>query len=619
MRTLLLYAQAIILCLIIVFVALGLGKADFRVPFHYTSGGDAFFFLGTYKSIADTGWYTENPWMSAPGTMEIYDFPIAETGLFLGIKLLTALVGDPFLAANLFYLGTFLLATWTSLYVFRELELDGQLAVAASLLFTFSTYHFWRGPHHPQFAAYYAIPLIALSCLRISSGESIFFPAGAESSSGIRFRPGKNALEAMIASLLISLSGVYFAYFAAALLAAAGLIASLRRLRWVSLLDAALLIVVIIGTFAVQLAPFLVHAWRYGYNPELTRRDPSDYYAFGLSLNNLLMPSAWHRLSILGRWSLGYADKTGGFVSFFRQNEGIGSSPLGLVASAGLLTLLAAGVTSPAWLEARIPRLANLARLTLATVLFSILGGVSEIVVLHLTSMFRSYNRISIFLFFFGLLAVGLLVRLLRRDRSGLFSWVLLATVTALALLDQMPTGIAPDHARDSAAFRSDRQFVRRIERSVPAGSAIFQLPAVWFPAFGELYQMDDHDHLRGYLHSHQVRWSYGAVPGRTTYRWQEAVAALPVPELIRKLTDSGFSGIYLNTKGYRDGGRRLVSELRHSLGKESAVGGSDGSLLFFRLPEPGAKPGSAGFDGLKRLRERSESGSKRELIAQVD
>jgi phosphoglycerol transferase len=119
----------------------------------------------------------------------------------------------------------------------------------------------------------------------------------------------------------------------------------------------------------------------------------------------------------------------------------------------------------------------------------------------------------------------------------------------------------------------------------VPSGSSIMQLPAVWFPEFGTLHQMEDYDHLRCFLHSSRLRWSYGAVPGRSTYRWQQEVAASPVPEMISRLSGAGFSGIYINTLGYKDRGRKLLEQLRGYLATEPLMGGAKGELWFFRLP----------------------------------
>ena len=179
-----------------------------------------------------------------------------------------------------------------------------------------------------------------LTSLRVCAGQPLLWETNAEGFRGSRWLRRKVAIEAIIASLLISVSGVYFAYFGMAVLVAAGLIAAVRSWKRRSLLDVTVLLAIIAASLLLNMSPFLIHIWRHGYNRELTDRDMQDYYAFAFSLNNMLMPSAWHRLSLLGRWSIAYPEKLQRIVTFSQQNESIGSSPLGIVGSAGLIVLI---------------------------------------------------------------------------------------------------------------------------------------------------------------------------------------------------------------------------------------------------------------------------------------
>jgi phosphoglycerol transferase len=589
MRTLYLYVVATFWCVLTLALSLELWKTDLKTPFYYTSGGDLTAVIWMYKTVAETGWYTQNPRMAAPGTMELYDYPY-DAGQPVRAKAMFLAVGDPFLTANLVFLASFLVITWTALYAFCQLGLSAHVAIAASLLFSFSTYHFWRGPHHPAFSFYEAVPLIGLVALRVCAGEPLFFRSTESNSHRLLLQPSRSAAEAIIAALWVSLSGVYYAYFGISMLVAAGLIATLKRLQWKHLLDVAIPASIITGSMTIQFFPFLRHAWLHGLSEQAVWREPSDYYAFGLSLNNLLMPSAWHRWAFLDRWSLSYAQKTSGNMSFFRQNESIGSSPLGLAGSAGFIVLLIVGLTGSSWVRRRLASLANCAQLTVALVLFALIGGISEIIALHISLMIRAYNRISIVLLFLSLVAVGIVFDRVFQNRRPAVRHLTLCLFTVLALLDQIPAGVVPDYTQDKLAFQKDRLFIQEVEGSVPSGSSIMQLPAVWFPEFGALHEMEDYDHLRGFLHSSRLRWSYGAVPGRSTHRWQQEVAALPVPGMVSRLSNAGFSGIYINTLGYKDRGRKLLEQLRSYLGAEPLVGGAKDELRFFRLPPASAE-----------------------------
>ena len=152
MRVFLLYLLTVLGCSLILVLSLGLWNADLKVPFYYEHGRDVNFMLGKCKTINDTGWFTVNPMMGAPGTMQLYDYP-TDVGIYLRMKLLNVMTHDPFLAMNLLYLTTFPLVTCASLYSFRELGLQWPTAIAASLLYCFTPYHYWRATQHPMFAS----------------------------------------------------------------------------------------------------------------------------------------------------------------------------------------------------------------------------------------------------------------------------------------------------------------------------------------------------------------------------------------------------------------------------------------------------------------------------------
>jgi hypothetical protein len=59
---------------------------------------------------------------------------------------------------------------------------------------------------------------------------------------------------------------------------------------------------------------------------------------------------------------------------------------------------------------------------------------------------------------------------------------------------------------------------------------------------------------------------------------------------MVSRLTSVGFTGIYINTLGYKDRGRALLEQLRKFLGSEPLVGGAKGELRFFRLPPANAE-----------------------------
>ena len=591
MRIAFLCLQVAVIACGVLYYSLDLGRADLRVPFDYAVGGDLFAYLPLYKTIDETGWYLENPRLGAPGVMKLYDFPMTETGLMLGMKLLQSCTGDIFLSVNLYYFLTFITSAIASLLVLLKLRVEEQVAVAVSLLFAFLPYHFWRAMFHPHLATYHAIPLVTLLALMLCSSEPIFVrrdESGRMKLAWFRWR----ASYAIFVCLVVSISGPYYAYFTAFILAVAGLIGMRRKPRLDPLINALAAISLIAFSFGCQVIPNLLYTYREGRNPLVAQRAFAQYDWFGLRMSHLLRPVPGHRI----RWlsSLIPPEKYQPSVDlpWLRNlmNEATVCSPLGAIGVMGLLSLIAIGVLRPRVVGNRERTLNHLSQLTYAVLAFALVGGFAEIIALYITMKIRCYNRISIFIAFFSLAAIAVIATRLKsfiranspRSRAA---WLALVWgVTALGLLDQIPPLLTPDHGRDIARFNSDREFVRRIEESVPEESMIFQLPAISFPEVGPKFRMYDYELFRGYFHSHKLRWTYGAMRGRDVMNLQERLTALPPEEFVNEIQKLGFAGIYLNRLGYEDNGNAMIDALTRKLGT-GPVDSRDGELAFFKLP----------------------------------
>jgi phosphoglycerol transferase len=130
----------------------------------------------------------------------------------------------------------------------------------------------------------------------------------------------------------------------------------------------------------------------------------------------------------------------------------------------------------------------------------------------------------------------------------------------ALALWDQMPR--PPDkalrtHLRGLA--EKDHLTVDALERALPRGAMVFQLPVVPFPEAGPRLQMSDYEHARLYLSSTHLRFSYGLLRSAEEYRWAEWVGALPAAEMIEQLNRAGFQAILLDRRAYADRGQSWI------------------------------------------------------------
>jgi phosphoglycerol transferase len=575
------YALATLLGAVVFALVFQPWNARLSVPFSYSNGGDVHFHLMLFKTIRETGWYLVNPNLGAPGVMDLHDFPYVETGMVLLGRVLAVFSKDPVVIANVFFALTFLLILWSALYALRALGVSDSIAVAASLLYAFAPYHIWRGATHPHLSSYYSIPMAILVGLWLSRGEPVLVGRGA------RRLPG------LVACVLIALGGPYYGAFGLYLLAVGGVIGWLRRPNFRRAIGALLPVGLIALLLAAQLVPFLLYWHRNGANPAASFRSTGAVRLLGLRLSHLLKPVTGHRLPWLRHPELErQRERVGNVLHLFDDtyNETVITAPLGVVASIGFVALVSVSLAWPIRIPLirRAARLRDLAGLNLAALLLAQSGGLGELIGLNLTTKLRAYNRMSIVIAFLSLAALAVLAQEWRsRRRGGRGFPIVLGFVVVLGLLDQVPPGALPDHARDAAMFESDREFVGRIEAALPPGSRVFQLPPNSFPEFGIHFEMPDYSLFRGYLHSARLRWSFGALRGRETERWQSSLAPLATPPLVGRLREAGFAGIYVNRRGHQGRGWALEQELTRELGPPVVVS-RDGQLSFFAIHPEG-------------------------------
>jgi hypothetical protein len=199
-------------------------------------------------------------------------------------------------------------------------------------------------------------------------------------------------------------------------------------------------------------------------------------------------------------------------------------------------------------------------------VLYSAIGGINCILGLLFGLMyFRSSNRYSIFIS--AIVLFFLVSRMSRfvRGWSRLTSYALSATVAGIGLLDQIPVFPKADLQACADAVANDQRFCRELEAALPPNAMVFQLPLMNFIDGDPIRDMLSYEHIRPYLWTRQLRFSFGSVQGRTREDWQAQVADLPPDQLAKELERFGFSGLYLNRKAYADRAEKTLKALAKS------------------------------------------------------
>jgi len=532
-RTLLASSASALLSVVVLSLTLRLDRVDLRFPLNYLA--DANIFLLRAKAIAEGHWIWWNPRIGMPFGADFHDFPMNITLDSSLLWLLSRFTSSPPLMVNLEWIIA--IAVTAALAAYALLRLDFSLTIAASCgaIFALLPYVYFRATHHLH-CLYYAIPLVALAAIDLLRGKW----------TSIRSVP----LYAWIGCVVAGLSYAYTAFFAVFVLAAAGLLGFLKFRNLRAPLLAAALAAAVGVTVLVDLSPALLFWARNGVNASMAFKSPAETELYGLKIRYLVTPVPDHPIQLFRAAEARLA--TTKYPQFPNENE---TGRLGTLGSIGFLSLLvfAARMLVKGGAGASACELVgSCSGLTLLCILFATVAGFNDFFSAFISPEIRCYTRIFPFIGFFSVIAAATLLRPLDRRLPPIPRILVLTAITVLAGFDQAVPSRAYDHSE--AVYRRDDDFVREIETVLPPNSEVFQLPYTDFPNELPLGKLVMNDSLRPYLHSSKYRWSWPAVSGTTSGEWNRLAAALPVPEMLRAISQRGFSGIWLDQDGYNAG-----------------------------------------------------------------
>ena len=544
-----------------------------HVPLVYGSDGLSHGILA--KTVLDVGWFpSTNPRLGAPFGATSFDYPLCEAANLLLLKLFGLHSGDWVVATNLFFLATFVLCSLSAFFVMQRLGLHWGFATVGATLFAALPYHFLR-PQHLLLVAYWSVPLsvyLALAC-------------GPNFDVGGSPRPIRSMLVLILLSIAVGCGGIYYAFFGAALIAASGAASVVAQRRWQAMRPALVALVVIVSAVAVQLAPTLRYWHQNGRNTQLGERGPAEAEHYAFKPIQLFLPQSKHRIESMRELANRYA------ASAPMVNENA-TAALGIVGAVGLVLMLAHGLRRVIMQRPLDPPLESLMLQSAMALALGTLGGAGSMLAYAGFTSLRAYNRISVFLGFIGIAAVLLLLqRRLQRiadvRRRAIIGGAAAMALIGIGALDQLP---AIPIGSGSTAFESDRNFFASLERQVPTGTAVYQLPYHPYPEAGPVNAMEDYGLARGYLNTDTLRWSYGAMKGRPGDEWLRLLSLRDIDDQLDLAARSGFGAVHVDRRAYVDRGAAVESELRRRLGAPIAQG-ADGLDVAYRMQPMGVAP----------------------------
>ncbi len=561
----------IVVSLFFIFNFLQLKNMSLNIPLVYF-GADDYFALNTAKTVYDTGTIRENSNLGAPFGTKNYDYPSLFLDNFdiLVIKALMFFTHDIAATVNLQYILLFPFIAIISYFVMKSLKINSILSILGSLTFAFSPYIFYRGMYHTVLSTYQFVPLSILLCIWIYQDDNFF-------NINRNFIKYKKNYIAIFFSMLIANNGIaYYPFFTCFFLCVTGFIKVVNKKNCKLFLNSIFLVLTILIFLFINLIPILKYICTEGANPIATSRSWVGAEVYGLKIIQLFLPTNSHGIELLNKLITGYNTNAP------LVNENIGSY-LGIAGIIGFIILLCFVFIRE--IDSNIKEnLKLLSDLNIAAVLLSTIGGFGSIFAIAISPMIRGYNRISIFILFISILAICLIIdNIYNRISKKKIIIIPIIILFSISILEQFP-GNVPNYENVKDMYISDKSFINKIESSVSSGSMIFQLPYHQYPESGPVNSMMDYHLLTGYLHSKNLKWSYGGMKGRKSDLWNQQVSSLDTEDMIKTISLVGFDGIYIDKRAYGEDDYNILEQKLIEILQVRPLYSGNNKLSFFNM-----------------------------------
>lgn len=517
------------------------------------------------------GWIFDNPRSGYPFGSNFVDYPGSDSGNLLLLKVIGSITGQFNSAFNLFFLFSFPAVFISAFCSLRAFGLSIALSFTASLLFAFLPFHFQR-LGHIFYTWYFTVPIFFYLCYSFYESRGFYFS---------KISWWKKTIIFLLTSTILASFGVYYAFFGIIMLIICTIMIFIKTGSTRSVVAPVMVIFFVALGVLFNIFPNIINKYTNGSNIEVAQRSPQDSEIYGLKLTQLVLPRADHRVSKLATVTQRY-NKTAPLI-----NENC-TSTLGIIGTIGFVGLffVLLAVLSGRQIDTR---LNLLAMLTFMLFLVGTIGGLGSLFALFVTPLIRGWNRISIFIAFgaisaFFIILQLILVRYFPIERMKIIFIICALFLGLIGLYDQTVPACLSCNERIKAEFEMDRAFIVEIEKTIPKGSAVYQLPYMPFPEVPPLYRLPTYGLAVGFLHSKELRWNYGGMKGREGDLFYRALANEPIEKQLDVIKKMGFAGIYIDRRGFNDNADELIRHLSVLLGDKPLLQRADGQIVFFRL-----------------------------------
>jgi hypothetical protein len=550
------YSLLFITTTLILIFQLQILAIDLSVPFNFW--GDTIWFSVPIKGMIENGWVYEIPQLSAPFTLDASAFPSMTHVDWVLMKIISIFNPNFGVVLNVFWLCTIILSAISATLAMSLLGLKTSLAALFGLIYAFLPYAILRNVAHISLI-YYCVPLLCMAAIWIAQGCD-------------SCQENKIRLFAYIGAIAQGFNYIYFSFFALILLAFSALLGYARERKTKSIKEAVAISIIILISATINLTPSFLSWHNNGKPPDMVYKSPAEAEIYGLKIRKMLSPHEDNVIPVLGQW--GRLDKNANFPN---ENEN-NSARLGPMGAIGLIFLFMISLGLIRLSDnAYSSKIKSVANLNLFAILVTTIGGFGAIFNLILPD-FRAYNRFSVFIAFFALIALAFYwnskyENTINKNKKRILIF-LIVIATIFTLYDQLLGFVHLRNPRSNQESETVhlREIIKKVEESVPSGSSIFQLPITGFPPDGFREKMLPYAHGQAYLASSSLHWSWPSFSIKHR-AWLDKIQALNSSNMLEALSLSKFRLVWIDRFGYRDNGIEIYKKLTDAGATEILTG----------------------------------------------
>ncbi len=534
-------------------------KLVFNYPLIYS--GDGLYTSWGIQRIIE-GWLFENARNGFPFGSQYYDYPGSDIGSLAAFKILGVLKGDwVFVLNSYIYIG-FILNFIVSFFIFKKFSISAIYAFTGALIFNFIPFHTLRLPHL-MYTWYFVVP--------------VFFYLGYQNFNLTEYKKLKLAECFLI--IFLGFFGVYYAVFGTIVLVFSGVLSYLKSLNIKVFIRPLVQVCLVFIAVLVNLIPNLIYFYINGRNTEFQSRGVGESEVYAFKLRHLLFPRGDHEFRFLSKFN-GAFDNGDGLNAFYS----IEVTP-GLF---GSLSILMLGIAIICMINRKFfdEKLKFLAIITWVLILFGISGGFGSFFAFFISPQIRAWDRISVFISFGAIL--GGIYFLNKYTSKSLQSYskyvycIFPIAILIISIVEQSNYKRLFLTQELKNQFKIDKSFFTEIEAVLKPGAAVYQLPYVPFPEVAGVLGVGTYDFAKGLLHSKNLKWSLGSTRGRGGDKFFKSLESESIDIQVETVKSLGYSGIYIDRRGYSDNGDKKIEEISKFLGYGPNLFKGDGKAVFF-------------------------------------